>query len=112
MFEKFLINLAAEAVKNPDTREFLLEFADRIGNGLFIKLSALIPLSAASVLKRLGDAAGIDVPESLNELTDVVRNEVNEALPNGVDIPILSDAFRKFTGFDLSDLIMGRKPNG
>ena len=108
MFEKFLINLAAEAVKNPDTREFLLEFADRIGDRMLPKLGSLIPLSAAAVVKRLGNAVGVDVPESIEELTELARGEVNKALPNGIDLPFISDAFRNVTGFDLSDTIFGR----
>lgn len=110
MFEKFLINLAAEAVKNPDTREFLLEFADRIGDRMLPKLGSLIPLSAAAAVKRLGNAVGVDIPESIETLTNVVRTEVNKALPDGIDIPYISEAWRNVTGFDLSDVILGRKP--
>lgn len=112
MFEKFLVNVVAEAVKNPDIREFLLEFADRIGDHVLPKLASLIPLSVTAGMKQLGDAVGIDIPESVGELTETVRQEVNEALPQGIDIPILSEVWRNVTGFDLSDTILGRKPNG
>lgn len=107
MFQSFILRLLVEAVKNPDIRAFMFELVDRLGDRLLPKLGSLIPLAAAAAAKRLGD-----IPDSVGDLTEHIRQGVNEALPEGIDIPFISEAWRNVTGFDLSDVIFGRKPNG
>jgi hypothetical protein len=44
----------------------------------------------------------------LDEITTDIHNGVNALLPDDIDIPFLSDAFEKATGFDLTDVLTGR----
>jgi hypothetical protein len=75
-------------------------------------VAALIPLVAATVVKEVIDKIpDIDIPGVSNvfDLTETIRDGVNNGLPDGIDIPFVSDAFENITGFDLSDSLFGKK---
>lgn len=107
--QKFLLNLLVAALKNDDIRAFLFEVVDRISATLLPKLAAVIPGAVAAGIKGLGDLIpDLHMPD-LGDIEEGVRKGVNALLPEDIDIPILSDAFESVTGFDLSDIITGRK---
>jgi hypothetical protein len=113
--QAFIIALIAKALQNKEIREFILEFAERIGQFLLPKLAALFPSFAAAtgieILGHLGKLlpglGSLPTPD-LGPAADAIREQVNHALPDGVDIPILSDVVKGMTGFDLSDWLTGR----
>ena len=108
MLHTFMLKLLVEAVKNPDIRAFLFEVVDRLGQLLVPKLAAIIPAAVGAGLKGLGDLIdGIDLP-GLPEITESIRGTVNDMLPEDIDIPILSDALQRATGFDLTDFLGGK----
>ena len=105
----FFLNLLVSAVKNPDIRAFLLEVAERMGKVLLPGLSSIIPAAFAAGVKLLSDHnPGLNLP-GLPDLTKAIHDGVNAMLPDDVDIPFISDAFEKVTGFDLSDILTGRQ---
>ena len=110
--QAFVLGLLVKAISDPKVREFLLEGFERAGTALADRLlpnlSALIPLSVGTGLKEFADRLNIDLPD-LPEVVDTIRDGVNHALPDGIDIPIVSDLFRDVTGFDVSDILFGRK---
>jgi hypothetical protein len=107
--QAFLLKLLVAAVQNPDIRAFLLEVVDRLAATLLPKLASVIPVAIGAAAARFGDILGhVDLP-SAPEIVEDIRKEVNHALPDGIDIPILSDAFEKVTGIDLTDILTGRK---
>lgn len=107
--QAFIIALVVKAVENPKIREFLLEFAARLGKFLLPSLMALIPAAAAAagkvLIERLPGA--LDLPE-LPEVVGQVHDAVNNLLPDDVDIPVLSDVVENLTGIDLSQWLTGR----
>lgn len=108
MIQSFILKLLVEAVKNPDIRGFLLELFDRMADRLLPKLAAVIPAAVGAGIKGLGDLIpNIDLPD-VGQVVETVRDGVNELLPQDIDVPLLSDAFESVTGFDLSDVLMGR----
>lgn len=110
--QAFVLGLLVKAISDPKVREFLLEGFERAGRALADRLlpnlSALIPLSIGTGLKEFGDRLNLDLPD-LPDVVNTIRDGVNAALPGGIDIPLVSDAFRDVTGFDLSDILFGRK---
>jgi hypothetical protein len=104
----FLLKLLVSAVQNEQIRRFLFEVVDRLATLLLPKLAAVIPVAVGAGIKGLGDILpDIDIPD-LPDVVETVRRGVNNQLPDGIDIPIVSDAFEQFTGLDLSDLLLGR----
>lgn len=105
----FLLKLLASAVKDPDIRAFLFELAERMGKVMLPGLVSVIPAAVGAGMKSIGDriGGGVHMPD-LPELVDDIRNGVNQLLPDGIDIPFVSDAFENLTGFDLSDILTGR----
>jgi hypothetical protein len=104
----FLLKLLANAVKDPDIRAFLFDLAERVGKTLLPGLASVIPAAVAAGIKGLGDLIpDIHMP-TIHEVEADIRTGVNALLPNDVDIPFISDAFEKVTGFDLTDIITGR----
>jgi hypothetical protein len=90
----------------------LARLAIKIGEYLLPRVAALIPLVAATVVKEVIDKIpDIDIPGVSNvfDLTETIRDGVNNGLPDGIDIPFVSDAFENITGFDLSDSLFGKK---
>jgi hypothetical protein len=90
----------------------LARLAIKIGEYLLPRVAALIPLVAATVVKEVVDKIpDIDIPGLSNvfDLTETIRDGVNNGLPDGIDIPFVSDAFENITGFDLSDSLFGKK---
>lgn len=111
--QAFVLGLLVKAIENPEVRKFLLEGFERVGASLaellLPKLSALIPLSVGAGLKEFSDKLNIDLP-GLSDVVNTIRDGVNAELPDGIDIPFVSEAFRNVTGgFDLSDILFGRK---
>lgn len=108
--QAFVLGLLVKAISDPKVREFLLEGFERVGaalaNKLLPQLSSLIPLSIGAALKEFG--GHLDLPD-LPDVVNTIRDGVNNALPDGIDIPVVSDVFRDVTGFDLSDILFGRK---
>jgi hypothetical protein len=113
--QTFLLSLLVKAVENEKIRAFLLEFAERIGQYLLPKLASLFPTFAAatgtvmlSQLKQLlPDLSHLVTPE-LGPVANEIRDQINTALPDGIDIPLVSEAVKGLTGFDLSDWLTGR----
>jgi hypothetical protein len=107
---KFLLNLLVEAVKNKDIRAFLLEVSERMAKVMLPGLASIIPAAVGAGIKAFGGLVpDIHLPE-LDHIVETIRTDVNQMLPDGIDIPFVSDAFRNATGFDLSDILTGRKP--
>lgn len=107
--KKFLISVMVGVLSDPKVQEFLLQIVDRLGALLLPKLGAIIPAAVGAGIKALGDLIpDIHMPE-LHEITEDIRGGVNALLPTDVDIPILSDAFEKVTGIDLTDILTGRQ---
>lgn len=105
----FLAGVAVKTLTDPQIQALLLKVADRIADALLPKLAAIIPAAVGAGMKGLGDLLdGIDLPD-VDHVVEGIRAGVNQQLPDGIDIPILSDAFRNTTGLDLSDIILGRR---
>lgn len=108
--QAFILKLLVAAVQNPDIRAFLLEVVDRLATTLLPKLAAVIPAAVGAGIKGLGNLfPDVHIPD-LHDIQEGIRNDINAALPEDIDIPILSDAFEKVTGIDLTDILTGRKP--
>ena len=109
MLQSFALKLVIAALENEKVREFLLECVDRAADVLLPKLAALIPAAVGAGMKGLGDLLdGIDLPD-IDQVVEDIRAGVNQQLPDGIDIPVLSEAFRNTTGLDLSDILLGRR---
>ena len=109
MLQSFALKLIIAALENEKIRALLLECVDRAADVLLPKLAALIPAAVGAGMKGLGDLLdGIDLPD-IDQVVENIRAGVNQQLPDGIDIPILSDAFRNTTGLDLSDILLGRR---
>ena len=106
--QSFFASVLIKVLSDPKVQALLLQIVDRLAAILLPKLAAVIPAAVAAGIKALGDIIpNLDIP-GLDDLTEVVRGGINGLLPKDIDIPILSDAFEKATGFDLSDIITGR----
>lgn len=110
--QTFLLNLLIKAVENDKIRAFLLQLAERIATTLvpmlLPKLASIIPAAVGAGIKGLGDIIpDIHLPE-LPDVVETIRTDVNKVLPEGIDIPVVSDAFRNITGLDLSDILLGQ----
>jgi hypothetical protein len=106
--QTFILALIVKAVQNDKIRTFLFEVVDRLAAVLLPKLASVIPVAVGAGIKGLGDIIpDIDLP-GLPDVVETVRRGVNNQLPDGIDIPLVSDAFEQFTGLDLSDLLLGR----
>jgi hypothetical protein len=106
--QNFLVGVLVKLLADPKTQEFLLKVVDRLAEVLLPKLAAVVPAAVAAGIKGLGDLIpDIHLP-GLDEITTDIHNGVNALLPDDIDIPFLSDAFEKATGFDLTDVLTGR----
>lgn len=109
MLQSFALKLIVAALQNKEIREFLLECVDRIADALLSKLAAIIPAAVGAGIKGFGDLVpDIHLPD-VDQVVEGIRAGVNQQLPDGIDIPVLSDVFRNATGIDLSDIILGRR---
>ena len=108
MLQSFALKLVIAALENEKVRALLLECVDRAADVLLPKLAALIPAAVGAGMKGLGDLVDIDLPD-VAQVVEKIRDGVNAQLPEDVDIPVLSDAFEKATGIDLSDIIFGKR---
>lgn len=109
--QSFIISLLAKAVKNPDVRAFAIELAlalaRQLENTLVPKISGLFPLFASSLIHTLEEKVeGFHIPglPPVGELAEGIRNIANGEVPDW-DIPVVSDAVKKATGFDLTDML-------
>lgn len=108
MLNKFIIGLLASALQDERIRAFMFELVERLAARLLPNLAAVIPAATGAGIKAFGELLDhVNLP-SLPEVTETIRAGVNELVPDDVDIPILSDAFEKATGIDLSDILTGR----
>jgi len=106
--QNFFVAVLVKLLSDPKVQALLLQVVDRLAVILLPKLAAVIPGAVAAGIKGLGDLIpDIHMPE-LGDLTEGVRDGVNALLPEDIDIPILSDAFEKITGIDLTDILTGR----
>jgi hypothetical protein len=106
--QSFFAAILIKVLADPKVQELLLQIIDRLAAQLLPKLAAVIPGAVAAGIKGLGDLIpDIHMPD-LGDITEGVRDGVNALLPEDIDIPILSDAFEKATGFDLTDILTGR----
>jgi hypothetical protein len=104
----FFAAILIKVLADPKVQELLLQIVDRLAAQLLPKLAAVIPAAVGAGIKGLGDLIpDIHLPD-LGDLTEGIRSDINAALPEDIDIPILSDAFEKATGIDLSDILTGR----
>lgn len=109
--QKFVLNLLLsaikEAVKDDDVRAFIIELVLRLANqlrgDLLPALTAMMPIFAASMGKTFANLIpDVHIPKSVGELADDIRDMANGEIPD-FDIPVLSDAVKNATGFDLTD---------
>lgn len=108
MLQKFTLSLIVAALQNEEVRKLLLDVIDRLAAQLVPKLAAVIPAAVGAGIKGFGDLVDIDLPD-VAQVVEKIRDGVNAQLPEDVDIPVLSDAFEKATGIDLSDIIFGKR---
>jgi hypothetical protein len=107
--QNFIAGILIKLLADPKTQEFLLKIVDRLAEFLLPKLAAVIPAAFAAGVKLLEDhLPDVKLP-GLPEITEAIRTGINGLLPEDVDIPILSDAFEKITGLDLTDILTGRQ---
>jgi hypothetical protein len=103
MLNKFILNLLAQASKDPDIAKWV---DDRIANllpKLIAAVTALLPSFGGSILKSFMDRAPNlpNVDDLPGAMQDVAANMI-QSLPD-VDIPGVSDAVERVTGIDLSE---------
>jgi hypothetical protein len=107
--QNFLVSILVKLLSDPKVQAFLMQIVDRLAETLLPKLAAVIPAAVAAGIKGLGGLIpDIHLP-GLDNITETIRSDVNALLPEDIDIPILSDAFEKITGLDLTDILTGRQ---
>jgi hypothetical protein len=106
--QSFIISILIKLLSDPKVQDLLFRVVDRLAEILLPKLASVIPAAVAAGIKGLGGLIpDIHLP-GLDDITETIRKDVNGLLPDDIDIPILSDAFEKVTGFDLTDVLTGR----
>jgi hypothetical protein len=94
----------------------IAEMLAGLGKQLLEKIVALLPVIVAAGTKALGEQLRAALPGlplvsavALPDLVEKIRSDASDVLPDDVDIPIISDLGERLLGFDLTDLLTGRK---